>query len=286
MQGVLISSRIKENKRGEIKIKKVAIYVLAAVLLLVSSGFAEETLRLATTTSTCESGLLEYILPPFENKHNIKIHIISVGTGKAIKLGENGDVDIILVHARKAEDEFVDSGYGLNRRDIMYNDFLILGPRDDPAGIAGIKDASEALGKVWQAKVPFVSRGDGSGTHKKEQYLWEKAKLTPEGEWYLESGQGMGTTLRMADEKGAYVIVDRGTYIFNMGKIRLKKLVEGDKDLFNPYGAIAVNPHKHSHVKYELSMALIAWLASPECQNMINDFKISGEQLFIADFGK
>lgn len=272
--------------RRESKIKKAAICTLAAILILAPCGFAEEALRLATTTSTYESGLLDYILPPFEEKHNIKVHIISVGTGKAIKLGENGDVDIILVHARKAEDKFVDNGYGVNREDIMYNDFLILGPEDDPAGIDGIKDATRALARISQAKVPFVSRGDDSGTHKKEKYLWEKANVRPQGKWYLESGQGMSITLRMADEKGAYVIVDRGTYLFNKDKIRLKKLVEGDKDLFNPYGAIAVNPYKHPHVKYELSIALIAWLTSPGCQKMINDFKINGEQLFIADIRK
>jgi tungstate transport system substrate-binding protein len=272
--------------KREVKIKRVAIYALASILLFASAGFAEETLRLATTTSTYESGLLDYILPPFEKKHNIKVHIISVGTGKAIKLGENGDVDIILVHARKAEDEFVNDGYGLNRRDIMYNDFLILGPKGDPAGIDGAKDASDALSKVSQVKACFVSRGDDSGTNKKERYLWEKAKVIPQGEWYLESGQGMSITLRMADEKDAYVIVDRATYLFNKDKISLKKMVEGDKDLFNPYGVIAVSPYKHPHVKYELSMALIAWLTRPACQKMINDFKINGERLFIADFGK
>lgn len=253
-----------------------AITVLCAALQL----NAGETLKLATTTSTYETGLLDHIFPPFEKKHDVKIHIISVGTGKAIKLGENGDVDIILVHARKAEDKFVNDGYGMNRRDVMYNDFLMLGPKDDPAGIKGLKDAAEALKRVHDKKQTFVSRGDDSGTHKKEKFLWSKTSLTPKGKWYLEAGQGMAATLRMADEKNAYVMVDRATYLFNKDKLRLVQAVEGDKLLFNPYGVIAVNPYKHKHVKYELSMALIAWLTSPKCQDMIKAYRKMGQQLY------
>ncbi|MFC1496913.1 substrate-binding domain-containing protein [Verrucomicrobiota bacterium] len=254
--------------------------VLFCLTLSTVAGYAEEILKLATTTSTYETGLLDYIFPPFEKKHDVKIHIISVGTGKAIKLGENGDVDVILVHARKAEDKFVENGFGVNRRDVMYNDFIIMGPANDPARISGLNNAGEALRKIYKAKQLFVSRGDDSGTHKKERSLWSKMKMSPSGTWYLEVGQGMSATLRMADEKNAYVMLDRATYLFNKDKIRLKKLVEGDKDLLNPYGIIAVSPYKYKHVKYELAMSLIAWMTSPECQKMIKEYKKAGSQLY------
>lgn len=264
--------------------KRIAIIILCFIFWGVGrKGLAEEILKLATTTSTYETGLLDYIFPPFEKKYNIKIHIISVGTGKAIKLGENGDVDIILVHARKAEDQFVNQGYGVNRRDVMYNDFLILGPENDPAGIAGLKDAKVALEKIYASRWTFVSRGDDSGTHKKERSLWRKAGLEPQGTWYLEAGQGMSATLRMADEKDGYVLVDHAMYLFNKSNIRLKVMVEGDKVLFNPYGVITVSPYKHPHVKYELSMALIAWLTSPECQKMIEEYRKGNNQLYAAN---
>jgi len=260
--------------------KIVLISLCFFVLLLSKAGFSEEVLRLATTTSTYETGLLDYILPTFEEKHDVKIHIISVGTGKAIKLGENGDVDIILVHARELEDRFLAQGYGVNRESVMYNDFVILGPVDDPAGISGLQDVTEAFKRIYNAKAVFVSRGDGSGTDKKEKDLWIKTGFTPEKEWYMETGQGMSATLRVTDERNAYVMVDRATYLFNKERIRLEKFVEGDKDLLNFYGAIAVNPDKYPHVKYEESLALIKWFTSSECQRMINEYKIKGEQLF------
>lgn len=256
--------------------------LLAGTLVLgsASSGGAEEILRLATTTSTYETGLLDHVFPPFEKKHNVKIHIISVGTGKAIKIAENGDVDVILVHARAAEDKFISQGYGVNRRDVMYNDFLIMGPKRDPAGIGGLKDVKEALKRVAEQKQTFVSRGDDSGTHQKEKSLWARLKRVPKGDWYLEAGQGMSATLRMADEKNGYVMVDRATYLFNRDKLRLALLVEGDKDLFNPYGIIPVNPYKHKHAKYEMAMALVAWMTSPECQKMIGGYRKMGQKLY------
>jgi tungstate transport system substrate-binding protein len=261
--------------------KTLVLIAVAFCLGLATKLRAEEcVLRLATTTSTYETGLLDTIFPPFEKKHNVKIHIISVGTGKAIKIAENGDVDIILVHAREAEDKFVADGYGVNRRDVMYNDFVILGPEDDPAGISGLKDAKAALGRIADGKQPFVSRGDDSGTDKKEKSLWAELGQQPEGEWYLEAGQGMSATLRMADEKNAYVLVDRATYLSNKDKLRLKLLVEGDKDLLNPYGIIPVSPYKHEHVKYESAMALVAWITSPKCQQMIGAYKKMDAQLF------
>jgi tungstate transport system substrate-binding protein len=250
--------------------------------LALAAAASEETLRLGTTTSTYETGLLDHIVPPFEKKHGVKLHIISVGTGKAIKLGENGDVDVILVHAREAEDEFVADGFGVNRRDAMYNDFVIMGPEDDPAGIAG-NDAKQALNLIYEKEQTFVSRGDESGTYKREQSLWNNLGLTPQGKWYLEAGQGMTATLRMADEKNAYVIADRATYLSQKDELRLRLFVEGDRDLLNPYGVIAVSPYKHEHVKYELAMAFIAWITSPECQRMIGDYKKDGAQMYCPD---
>ncbi|MFH1319005.1 MAG: substrate-binding domain-containing protein, partial [Candidatus Omnitrophota bacterium] len=182
--------------------------IFLSITVFANFALAQETLRLATTTSTYETGLLDYIFPQFEKKHDVKIHIISVGTGKAMKLGENGDVDVILVHARAAEDKFVTDGFGVNRRDVMYNDFVILGPQEDPAKITGLNDAKKALKLIYNNKQMFISRGDDSGTHKKERYLWSKTGITPGPSQYLETGQGMSATLRVADEKNAYVMLD------------------------------------------------------------------------------
>ena len=263
--------------------KKIAIITLLFILFLPQLGFGKEVLKLATTTSTYETGLLDYILPPFEEKYNLKIHIVSVGTGKAIRLGENGDVDVILVHAKELEEKFIEDGYGIDRRSVMYNDFLILGPEEDPAKISGLEDIKEAFRSIYNSEHTFVSRGDDSGTHKKEKELWSISGIDPEGAWYLETGQGMNATLRIADERNAYIMLDRATYLFNKNRIRLRKLIEGDRDLFNPYSVIAVNPRRHLHVKYDLATALIKWLTSPECQQMINDYNIDGNQLFHAN---
>ena len=264
------------------KRRSAVLAVLVLVLCMpISSG--EDVLKLATTTSTYETGLLDHIFPPFEEKTGCRVDIISVGTGKAIKIAQAGDVDVILVHARAAEERFVSEGFGVNRRDVMYNDFLLLGPVADPAGVAGLRDARQALGKIMATEQTFVSRGDDSGTHKKEMVLWRKAGREPAGPWYLEAGQGMSATLTMADEKNAYVMLDRATYLFNRNRIRLVKLVEQDPDLLNPYGVIAVSPYRHPHVKYELAMALIAWVTSPECQQMIAQYKVKGEPLYQPD---
>ncbi len=213
----------------------------------------------------------------------MKVHVISVGTGKAMKIAENGDVDVVLVHAREAEDKFVREGFGVNRKDVMHNDFVILGPKPDPAGIAGMKDVSHALKRIAENKAFFISRGDDSGTHKKEISLWAKAGIAPAGDWYLESGQGMSATLRMADEKNGYVLVDRATYLSFKKELRLQALVEGDDLLFNPYGIIAVNPELHKHVKKDLATALIEWMTSAECQRLIASYKKEGVQLFYPD---
>ena len=259
-------------------------FTLGLILLLtfstLSVAFGQERVKMATTTSTENSGLLDVLFPPFEKRLNAKVDVIAVGTGKALKLGENGDVDIVFVHARAAEDKFVKDGYGVNRRDVMYNDFIIIGPKDDPAGVKGMKDVAVALKQIASQKSPFASRGDDSGTHKKEKSLWKAAGMTPKGSWYMETGQGMGPTLQIADEKLAYTMTDRGTYLAYKGKIDLPILVEGDKRLFNPYGIIAVNPAKHAHANYVYAMALIGWVTSVEGQKIIANYKKFGEVLF------
>ncbi|HJX32097.1 MAG TPA: substrate-binding domain-containing protein [Thermodesulfobacteriota bacterium] len=268
-------------------VKRLRLIILLLLLSVISSGGivqAEELrLRLATTTSTEDTGILQPINTPFEKMLNIKVDVISVGTGKALELGARGDVDVVLVHAREAEDKFVANGSGVNRRDVMYNDFIIIGPEKDPAKIKGMTDAKEALTKVALAQAPFISRGDDSGTHKKELKLWEKAGIKPEGKWYFEAGQGMGPVLNMANEKQAYALSDRGTYLAYGEKIGLKILCEGDPILNNPYGVIAVNPAKFPHVKYVYAMAYIGWLTSSEGQTIIREFGKDkfGQPLFI-----
>ena len=261
--------------------KRLTFCIIAMMLITTFCASAEERLKLATTTSTDNSGLLKELLPPFEKMLNIRVDVIAVGTGKTLALGKNGDVDIVLVHARSAEDQFVAEGYGVNRRDVMYNDFIIIGPADDLAGIKGMKDAVAALKAIAGKEAPFASRGDDSGTHKREKILWKEAGIEPSGDWYMETGQGMGATLQVADEKQAYTISDRGTYLAYRGKIEMEILVEGDTErLANPYGIIAVNPAKHSHVNYVYAMALIGWVTSVEGQKIIADFKRFEEPLF------
>jgi len=258
--------------------------VLLILLLLwwQPSASSAETVRLklATTTSTDNSGLLQALLPPFEQSYNIKVDVIAVGTGKALTLGRNGDVDVVLVHAREAEDRFVVEGHGVNRRDVMYNDFVIVGPPNNPAGIRGSQKASQAFKKIAAVQALFISRGDDSGTHKKELSLWKVAEVAPGGAWYMETGQGMGASLQIANEKRGYVLADRGTYIAYRDKVTLEVLCEGDPVLHNPYGIIAVNPVRHPHVRYMESMMLIAWVTSPEGQRIIEGFKRDGKVLF------
>ena len=257
------------------------VFLFIVSMILVNSVYASPVhLKLATTTSTENSGLLDKLLPPFEKRFNIKVDVIAVGTGKALRLGENGDVDIVLVHARQAEDEFIQKGYGVNRRDVMYNDFIILGPSNDPAKIKEEKNVVSALTKIADQKAFFVSRGDDSDTDKKEKSLWQIANITPNGTWYMEAGQGMGATLQIADEKRAYVLCDRGTFIAYKNKVGLVILSEGDPLLFNPYGVIAINPARHSYVKYMEAMQLIAWFTSVEGQKIIGEYKKEGEILF------
>lgn len=253
---------------------------------LLAGGQSEKEMKhikMATTTSTENSGLLAELLPAFEKEHNIQVDVIAVGTGKAIAHGENGDVDLILVHARSREDAFVHGGFGVNRRDVMHNDFVILGPESDPAGVSGMNDASEALKRISSAGSEFLSRGDDSGTHTKERFLWTQAGITPSGERYMETGQGMGTVLTMTNEVQGYALTDRGTWLAMKDKLDLAVLVEGDDRLFNPYGIIAVNPELHSHVDYDGAMAFIDFITSSAGQEIIGNYKRGGEQLFFPD---
>jgi len=254
---------------------------LVALLMLVTVAGAEERLKMSTTTSTQDSGLLKVLLPPFEKKNNVKVDVIAVGTGQALKLGEAGDVDVVFVHARKLEDKFVADGFGVNRKDVMYNDFVIVGPKNDPAGIAKAKTAAEALKLLATKGATFISRGDKSGTHTKELDLWKSAGIEPKGNWYVEAGQGMGPVITMATERRAYTLTDRGTYnAFKGAKTDLVILFQGEKGLFNPYGIMAVNPKKFPHVKYDLAMKLIDYVTGPEGLKIIADYKAHGEPVF------
>ncbi len=266
-----------------------------AVFFLVACGPKEpEVLRLATTTSTEDSGLLEAILPDFEEEFNARVDVVAVGTGQAVELGEAGDADVILVHARSREDAFVADGHGTARFDVMYNDFILVGPADDPAGIQGLESASDALNAIAETESPFASRGDDSGTHSKERSLWEAAGLPsdPEADWYDSLGQGMGDTLRYADETGAYTITDRGTFLSQ--RDNLPNLVimvggesieeNGDLSLYNPYGVIPVNPDK-GNINSDLANAFVEWITSVETQSVIAEFGSDtyGQPLFYAD---
>jgi tungstate transport system substrate-binding protein len=255
--------------------------IVLTCILLAPLAWTQDRLRLSTTTSTDNSGLLNVLLPPFENECHCHIDVIAVGTGKALKLGEAGDVDVVLVHARLLEDEFVQNGFGVNRRDVMYNDFVILGPASDPAHIHSAKTSAEAFALIARAQTPFISRGDESGTHVKEKEIWAAAKITPAGSWYRSVGQGMGEVINMATEQRAYTLSDRGTYLaFKQGKTDLVILFNGEKGLFNPYGVIAVNPKRYPNVKYDLAMKFIEYLTGKEGQTVIAQYRIGGEQVF------
>jgi tungstate transport system substrate-binding protein len=239
-----------------------------------------DRIKLATTTSTENSGLLNFLLPKFQEKEKIRVDVIAVGTGAAIKLGKNGDADVVLVHDPHMEAEFVSSEFGIGRRDVMYNDFVVLGPASDPAGIATTRSTAEAFRKIATAGIDFISRGDNSGTHVKEIAIWKTAGIKPAGRWYKEAGQGMGAVITMTAGLSGYTLADRGTFIAMEDKVSLKILNQGDPDLFNPYGIIAVNPQKHPHVNQAGAVKLIEWVTGEEGQRMIAEFKLNNKQLF------
>ena len=251
-------------------------------LLSAPATFAGEqhVVRMATTTSTENSGLFTVIQPAFEQALGIRVHVIAVGTGKALELGRRGDVDVVLVHAKPAEDAFVAAGYGVERHEIMYNDFVIVGPANDPAGVRGMDDAGKALEKIAAAAAAFVSRGDDSGTHKKELAIWKQAGIGPDGDWYRQVGQGMGKTLQIAGEMQAYTLVDRGTWLAYRANIPLTLLVAGGADLKNPYGIIAVSPERFPDVNYADAQRLIDWFASAAAHKLVSGYRVDGEQLF------
>jgi len=260
-----------------------AALLLGGLFLARPLGAETGRLRLATTTSTENSGLLGVLLPAFEKETGLKVDVIAVGTGKALRLAENGDVDVVLVHDPELERKFVADGFGVERRAVMHNDFIIVGPAADPAHVRGDSSAAGALAKIAAAELPFVSRGDESGTHAKEKALWARAGLAPSGAWYKEAGQGMGAVLVMAGDLGGYTLTDRGTYLAMKAKLALEILVEGDPALFNPYGVIAVNPQRQPHVNFAGAMRFITWITSEEGQRTIAGFKVGDETLFTPD---
>jgi len=255
----------------------------ALILTLGRVHAAEDHIIVQSTTSTENSGLFDEIVPTFTAKTGIEVRVVAVGTGQAIKNATNGDGDVLLVHAKPAEEKFVADGFGVKRHDVMYNDFVIVGPKGDPAGVAGMKDAAAALSEIAEHRAPFASRGDDSGTHKKELALWKEAGVDVDaasGTWYRETGSGMGPTLNTASGMNAYALADRGTWIAFQNKGALEIMVEGDDKLFNPYGVILVNPEKHPNVNAEAGRAFIDWLIGAEGQQAIAGFKINGQQLF------
>lgn len=264
----------------------VAVPVLAIALLLglVETGAAQDKFIIVqSTTSTQDSGLFNHILPMFQKKTGIEVRVIAVGTGQAIKNAQNGDGDVLLVHAKPAEEKFVAEGWGVKRYDVMYNDFVIVGPRNDPAKIAGMKDVAAALAKIAANKAPFASRGDDSGTHKAELALWKAAGVdvkAASGSWYRETGSGMGPTLNTAVGMDAYAVADRATWSSFKNKANHRIVVDGDSKLFNQYGVILVNPEKHPKVKAEAGRTFIDWLIGSEGQTAIASFKINGQQQF------
>jgi tungstate transport system substrate-binding protein len=262
------------------------VVLLVCLISLAGSSPAvgqQASITVASTTSTEQSGLFGYILPRFTSKTGIGVRVVALGTGQALDVGRRGDADVVFVHDQAAEEEFVAQGFGVKRYAVMYNDFVLIGPQADPAKLAGGKDILEALRKIGAAKVPFISRGDRSGTHAAELRYWNEASVdlaVVKGPWYREIGQGMGAALNMASAANAYVLSDRGTWLAFKNRGELRILVEGDRRLFNQYGVILVNPAKHPNVKVREGQAFIDWLVSPEGQKTIADYKVGGEQLF------
>jgi tungstate transport system substrate-binding protein len=287
--------------------KSYNLICILAVLVLVIAGCAPESggpvgqippeeapaqqeppiqgvMLLATTTSTQDSGLLDVILPDFIKSTGIQVDVIAVGTGQAMTLGEDGNADVLLVHARAREDAFMEAGHGVRREDVMYNDFIIVGPQDDPAGIMGMTDASEAFRIIMETESTFISRGDESGTHTKEVAIWNEAGLSPSGGWYISAGQGMGEVLTMTDEQQGYTLSDRATYLARLlHGLELEIVVEGDPILFNPYGVIAVNPDKNPNIKLDYANLFIDWIISIPVQEKIAQYGVAefGDSLFI-----
>jgi tungstate transport system substrate-binding protein len=262
-----------------------SLLVIAATIALAGAPAAaqDKSIIVASTTSTQDSGLFGHILPLFKAKTGIDVKVVAQGTGQALDTGRRGDADVVFVHAKAQEEKFVNDGFGVKRYPVMYNDFVLIGPKSDPAGIKGMSDVAKALQSIKAKEAPFISRGDRSGTHIAELDLWKAAGIDigkEKGPWYKEIGQGMGAALNTASAANAYVLADRGTWLSFKNRGDLDILVAGDKKLFNQYGVILVNPEKHPHVKKDLGQAFINWLVSPEGQKAIADYKINGQELF------
>ena len=265
---------------------RLALFLVpCSVFLLAACGSGSDELILATTTSTQDSGLLDVLIPQFEDEHDYKVKTIAVGSGEALRLASEGEADVVLAHSPKAEEEFMAAGNGESRLIVMHNDFVIVGPADDPAGIADAATAAEALEMIASSESTFVSRGDESGTHTKELSLWTAAEIEPGGSWYQETGQGMGATLTAASEKQGYTLSDRGTYLAQKANLDLEVLNEGDKALFNQYHVIVVDPNKHSKVNADAARAFATFITSPAVQATIGEFGVAdyGQALFIPD---
>jgi len=256
------------------------ILVLLITTLVTAAHAGDRFITLASTTSTQNSGLYDYLLPLFTAKTGIDVRVISVGTGQAITIAKNGDADVLLVHHRPSEDAFVADGYGIERRDVMYNDFAVVGPKSDPAAISSQTKVSDGLKAINETQSLFISRGDESGTHKREKELWAKANIVPIGNWYRDIGAGMGAALNMASSMNAYTLSDRGTWLSFGNKGDLSLLLSGDEALFNPYGIILVNPAKHPYVKIDMARSFSNWMISDEGQEAIGAFTVQNLQLF------
>ena len=263
--------------------------VLSGLLQAPMAGAQQSFITVASTTSTEQSGLFKHLLPIFEKKTGIQVRVVAQGTGQALDMGRRGDADVVFVHDKVAEEKFVADGFGVQRFEVMYNDFVLVGPKADPAKIAGGKNIVDAYKKIAAASAPFASRGDKSGTHAAELRLWKSAGIDPQagkGGWYRETGSGMGPTLNTASSMSAYAFTDRGTWLSFKNRGDLVIVVEGDQQLFNQYGVMLVNPTKHPHVKRELGQAFVDWMVSAEGQKAIADYKIGSDQLFFPNAGR
>jgi tungstate transport system substrate-binding protein len=269
-------------------LKLLAVMAVLGLLSPCSAIAQERSIVVASTTSTEQSGLFGFILPRFTARTGIRVNVVAVGTGQALDIGRRGDADVVFVHDRPAEEKFMAEGFGVKRFDVMYNDFVVIGPKADPARIAGGKDVVEAFRKIAAARAPFISRGDRSGTNEAELRYWKDAGIdidAVKGLWYRDIGQGMGPALNMAAGSNAYLLADRGTWLSFKNRGDLEILVAGDRRLFNQYGVMLVNPAKHPNVKVADGQAFVDWLISPDGQNTIADYKVGGEQLFFPDAG-
>jgi tungstate transport system substrate-binding protein len=265
------------------KIKYLGIFLLMGLNPHVHLQAQDKFITVASTTSTEQSGLFKHLLPVFEKKSGIQVRVVALGTGQALDIARRGDADVVFVHDKEAEEKFLAEGFGLKRLEVMYNDFVLVGPKSDPAKLAGDKDVLAAYKKIAEAKVPFASRGDKSGTHAAELRIWKLAGIDPQsgkGTWYRETGSGMGPTLNTASAMNAHAFTDRGTWLAFRNRGELVILVAGDQRLFNQYGVMLVNPARHAHVKKEMGQSFVHWLVSPEGQQTVAAYKIGGEQLF------